>query len=178
MKRLAITIVSCVGLFVFGWAQPALAHNTLVDAVPAKEATLTEAPAGVKLTFLQALKPDTKLTVTDATGASAIGPATVDGKVVSAPFTGTSGGVYTVGYELLSEDGHPVKNSYTFTLQLPTPTTQAPAPAPESAAAVAPTSADDESGPPWLPYILGAAVAGFLLGGLIVWFRRKRPQPS
>jgi copper resistance protein C len=171
MKRMALAFAAVAGLVVL-WGAPASAHNTLVEATPAKDAALTETPAEVRLRFLAALKDDTKLTVTDAQGASAIGEATIDGKTISAPFTSTAGGTYTVGYELVSADGHTVKNTYSFTLQLrqvPVVTEETSAPPPQ---AVAPEQKSEST--PWFPYIGGAAVAGLVVGGIIAFLRRKR----
>lgn len=169
MRRLACTIAAVTGLFVL-WPAPVLAHNSLVEAVPAKDTALAELPAEVSLRFLATLKPDTTLTVTDAQGAGAIGPVTITGKVISAPFIGTAGGVYTVGYGVTADDGHVADNSYTFTVQAkgktgsPAVLTVTPVPVP----------LPKKSETPWLPYIGGAAVAGLLVGGLIAFLRRNR----
>ncbi len=178
MKRLALTIAAVAGVLAL-WGAPASAHNTLVEATPAKAAALTEAPTEVKLRFLSSLKPDTKLTVTDAQGASAIGEVKIDGKFISAPFTGKTSGAYTVGYELVSDDGHPVKSSYSFTLTLPEPSptqaavvsqeTSAPPPTPQ---AVVPAPRAEST--PWFPYIGGAVAAGLVVGGIIAFLRRRR----
>jgi hypothetical protein len=134
-------------------------------------------PPEVRLQFLSALKPDTKLTVTGPDGASAIGAVKVEGKVISAPFSATAGGVYTVAYELISDDGHPVKSTYTFALAAPLqPTTEAvretQAPTvPASQPVAAPENKSDDT--PWLPWIGGAAVAGLLVGGLITFLRNR-----
>jgi methionine-rich copper-binding protein CopC len=181
MKRLTLIFAAMAGL-VLAVASPALAHNTLVKADPAKDQIVSAAPAEVKLQFLSTLKPDTKLTVTGPDGASAIGAVKVEGKFISAPFTATTGGLYTVGYELVSDDGHPVKNTYTFTLQGPPPplaTTNDVVRATESsasspAAVAAPENKSDDT--PWLPWIGGAAVAGLLVGGLITVLRNRRER--
>ncbi len=180
MKRLTLIFAAMAGL-VLAVASPALAHNTLVEAQPAKEASLSVPPAEVKLRFLSTLKPNTKLTVTGPDGASAIGTVKVDGKFISAPFTATAGGQYTVGYELVSDDGHPVKSSYTFTLQAPTPTVEPVRATEPPATSAAPSQAvaapENKSGDtPWLPWIGGAAVAGLLVGGLISFLRNRRPS--
>ncbi len=185
MKRLTLIFAAVAGL-VLAVASPALAHNTLVEAMPAKDASLSAPPAEIKLRFLSALKADTKLAVTGPDSASAIGAVKIDGKFLSAPFTATGsawkGGLYTVTYELVSDDGHPVKNSYTFTLAAPpTPTaepvraTEAPTTsAPATQAVAVPENKSDDT--PWLPWIGGAAVAGLLVGGLITFLRNRRER--
>jgi methionine-rich copper-binding protein CopC len=151
----------------------------LVKADPAKDQSMSAPPAEVKLQFLSSLKADTKLTVTGPDGSSAIGAVKVEGKFISAPFTATAGGVYTVTYELVSDDGHPVKSNYTFTLQAPPPPTSEPArateapttTAPASQAVAAPENKSDDT--PWLPWIGGAVVAGLLVGGVLTVLRNR-----
>jgi len=182
MKRLALMFAAITGVLAL-WGAPALAHNSLVEAVPAKDARLAQPPAEVKLRFLSNLAGNTRLAVSDPAGVSAIGPVTVAGKFLSAPFTATAPGTYTVTYELTSSDGHLVKNSYTFTIDAPTPSptpslTPAATPAAvrmeASSPAEAPVMEEKSSDTPWLPYIGGAAVAGQAVGGVIAFLKRRR----
>lgn len=175
-------VTAVVAMFI--GAGPAWAHNSLVSAAPAKDAVLAQPPATVTLKFLATLQPKgALLTVTGPDGAAAIGPATVAGKTISAPFTGSAAGAYTVGYQVSSSDGHQVKGSYHFTIAAGpspsgTPTTQRQ---PESMttrndAQLSPVgAAQDTSGiTPWWVYICGGAVAGLLLGMLLAFIRRRR----
>lgn len=178
----ALAVLATLGVLLFG-ANPAWAHNSLVEASPAKNATLTAAPKAVTLKFLATLKSDgTKLSVTGADGVASVGAVTVTGKTVSAPFTGTAGGAYTVAYEVSSQDGHLVEGSYKFTLAVaesaassPGPRKQAAqaAPSPTAAASTAPAAAADQQ-TPWWPWIGGAAVAGLLVGGVINLLKKRR----
>ncbi|MEV4416277.1 copper resistance CopC family protein [Catellatospora sp. NPDC049609] len=183
---LVLAVVAALGVVLLG-ASPAWAHNSLVEATPAKNATLTVPPAQVKLRFLATLKTEgTRLSVTGPDGAAAAGAATVSGKTVSAPVTATAGGAYTVAYEVVSQDGHLVKGSYRFTVAAAESVTAspsaAPSPAPSSAApSVAPSvatapAADTEQDTPWVPWIGGAAVAGLVVGGLISFVRQRRAK--
>ncbi|MEU8006252.1 copper resistance CopC family protein [Catellatospora sp. NPDC049111] len=186
-RRGAAVLAVLVGLgaLLLG-ATPAWAHNALVEASPKKNATLTAAPAAVKLTFLATLKSDgTKLTVTGPDGGAAAGPVTVSGKAVSVPFTGAAGGAYTVAYEVLSKDGHLVKGSYKFSLAVaesaapsPSPVTESAQVSPSASPAAASTApvADTGSGDPWWPWVGGAAVAGLLVGGVINLVKKRREQ--
>ncbi|MFC7248127.1 copper resistance CopC family protein [Catellatospora aurea] len=186
-RRGAAVLAVLVGLgaLLLG-ATPAWAHNALVEASPKKNATLTAAPAAVKLTFLATLKSDgTKLTVTGPDGGAAAGPVTVSGKAVSVPFTGAAGGDYTVAYEVLSKDGHLVKGSYKFSLAVaesaapsPSPVTESAQVSPSASPAAASTApvADTGSGDPWWPWVGGAAVAGLLVGGVINLVKKRREQ--
>lgn len=178
MKPLALMFVVVAGLLAL-WSAPALAHNSLVESAPAKDARLAEPPAEVKLRFLSNLDKNTQLTVTDATGASAIGAVTVDGKFLSAPFTGTAPGTYTVTYALISSDGHPVKSSFTFGIDAPPSPSVAPVAQadPSTAPAAEPSTINTlpkSQETPWFPYIGGAAVAGLAVGGLLAFLKKRR----
>ncbi|MDI1465497.1 copper resistance protein CopC [Catellatospora sp. KI3] len=168
-------------------AQPAWAHNSLVSASPAKNATVAAPPAQVMLKFLATLKKDgAKLTVTGPDGASAAETPAISGKTISAKFTGTAGGAYKVAFEVSSEDGHLVKGEYTFTVAgqpSPAPVTEsaaAPSAAPSTAAPASPSPAQAQPAggedKPWWPWIGGAAVAGLLVGGLLNLVKRRRGQ--
>ncbi|WP_020521433.1 copper resistance CopC family protein [Catelliglobosispora koreensis] len=178
MKRIALGIAA-LAVAVFGVQAPAFAHNSLVERLPEKDAALTQAPAEVKQRWLASLKPTAKMTVTGPDGASAIGELKIDGKFMSAPFTGKTSGKYTVAYEVPSDDGHPITGSYGFTLTLPEPEpvklTQSPTPAASSPAAAATPETKSEN-TPWLPWIGGAAVAGLVVGGLISFLRNRRQR--
>lgn len=115
----ALVTVAAAGTLVIG-VGPAWAHNSLVDASPSKSEMLAEPPKSVVLKFLATLQPSARLVVTGVDGASAVAPVKVDGKSISAPFTSTAPGVYTVGYQVSSTDGHEVTGSYTFTVTLGT----------------------------------------------------------
>jgi methionine-rich copper-binding protein CopC len=176
MKRLLVGF-AVAAVVLLGGQAPAFAHNSLVEAVPAKDAALTEVPPEVKLRWLATLMPASTMKVTDAAGANVIGEVKVDGKFLSAPFTGKTSGKYTVAYEVPSDDGHPITGSYTFTLTLPEPVklTESPTPAPTSAAASAQAAPETKSEQTsWFPWVGGAAVAGLLLGGVITLVRNRR----
>jgi len=172
-------------------AAPAWAHNSLVEASPAKNATLTEAPEQVELTFLQKLDPDL-LTIV-VTGADKqpvpVGAPEADGKVGRVAFEQPpANGAYTVAYRVVSQDGHPVQGSYKFTVSAaasaapaePSATASvAPSPVVSSAAPAAVTSiapelaaAADEGGTSWGLIIGVIALILVLVGGVVVALRK------
>lgn len=170
-------------------ASPALAHNSLTKAVPDKNATLTERPEQVSLSFLQKVDPEfLTIVVTDAQKAKVpMDAAKADGKTGTATFSEPLvNGVYTVAYRVVSEDGHPVQGSYKFTLDDPaatpspsaTATSAASSPSaapPQSAVATVPLSSEDtDDGPGW--GLIFAIVAGVLVigGGALFALRRRR----
>lgn len=96
-------------------------HLRLVKAEPAVDATVTSAPAEVRLYFSQ--EPEiraTRLTITDAASnevtLAAAKAVAGDGKIVFAPITGTVvPGSYTVTWKTMAKDGHAVNGTFKFT---------------------------------------------------------------
>jgi copper resistance protein C len=179
MKRFALMFTVVAGLLVLLPA-PALAHNSLVEAIPAKDARLAAPPAEVRLRFLSNLDENASLRVAASTDADAIGAVTVSGKIMSAPFIANASGTYTVTYGLTSSDGHVVNSSYTFKIvEQPAPTTPTVEQLKASATTVmAPPLEERKQDTPWFPYIGGAAVAGLAVGGLLAFLKRRREQQS
>ncbi|SCG49131.1 copper resistance CopC family protein [Micromonospora coxensis] len=174
-------------------AVPALAHNSLTGSNPADGARVANAPARIELRFLS--KPDpatTKITVVGPGSVPAAGGApSFTGSRVSVPFAAGPAGEYTIGYQLASSDGHPVKGTVRFTLttgastapggggtptaSTPPPTTTAPATTGPATAAPTAASDTDDGGTPVWPWLLGAGVLVALGGALLL--RRRAPRP-
>ncbi|WP_243640284.1 copper resistance CopC family protein [Micromonospora sp. MW-13] len=114
---------------------PASAHNSLTGSNPENGARVATAPARIELRFLA--KPDpgtTKITVTGPDNVVALGgEPTFSGSRVRVPFAPGAAGLYIVGYQIASADGHPIKGEVRFTLTTGT-AAQPPSPgAPSSA---------------------------------------------
>ncbi|WP_233512447.1 copper resistance CopC family protein [Micromonospora deserti] len=126
---------------------PAAAHNSLTGSDPRDGARVAAAPARIELRFLA--KPDpatTKITLTGPDNVAALGGTpSFSGSRVSVPFKPGRAGLYIVGYQLASSDGHPVSGQIRFTL-----TTGTPAEPPASAGTdpTAPASPPAASSPP------------------------------
>lgn len=205
--RVAAGWLVVVGL-VFGvsvWsATPAAAHNSLTGSDPRDGARLAKAPARVELRFLARLDPKTtKITLTgpDNMPAARGGP-TFDGSRVRVALLPGRAGLYTVGYEITSSDGHPIRGEVRFTLTTGTPADPTPSadpsgsPAPVPSSTGTPTPADptstapgdtttpavdraadaeDDDGTPVWPWVLGVvALLAALVGGLLL---RRRATP-
>ena len=184
IARLVAAASAAAALAVFTTGAPALAHNSLTKAVPAKNATLTRSPDAIELSFLQAV--DAKqltIEVADAKGAAvAAGKPVAKGKVGSLALTSPlTGGTYTVTYRVVSTDGHPVKGSYKFTLDLPAVAAPLPSLSPTSTTVVtsaapatlaASTTTDD--GPNWALIIGIAAALAVITAGTIFALRRSK----
>lgn len=158
-----------------GGAAGAAAHTALTGSDPADGAALATAPTTVTLTFSEAINPAfANIAVSAADGRNRVsGPAKVDGPRLSAPVdSDLPGGDYTVGYRVVSADGHPVTGEVRFSV--------AAAPGATTTAAAAPPASEpeDSSGPLGADSrtsILTAGAAGLLLaGGIVFWQSRKR----
>ncbi|ALV33516.1 hypothetical protein AS200_16825 [Streptomyces sp. CdTB01] len=164
-------------------APQAAAHTELDISSPGANATLAGLPPRVTLTFSDAMTQKyAKVAVTGPDGMSAAtGEPQVSGTEVGLALDATSPpGRYTVGYRVVSADGHPISGSYTFTVS----EAGSPSPSPraeESAGAVAPRAAR-ESGPDKadtgssgasVPVLVGAGVLAVAAVGAYAARRRR-----
>ena len=97
-------------------------HAVLVKSSPARRAVLAHPPARVELWFNERLEPAySSVTVTNAAGTRVdlrdvtVGPDDPRRLAVSVPPLGP--GRYTVGFRVLSVDGHVVEASFPFTVK-------------------------------------------------------------
>ncbi|WP_447005022.1 copper resistance CopC family protein [Saccharothrix isguenensis] len=150
------------GAVVLGTATPAFAHNVLVSSDPKDGSQLESGPAEITLTFDQPVQAGEKFNTVTVTGPEgtrweAEGEPTVKNNTVVFPVRPLGPAAeYTIGYRVLSADGHPVTGSLKFTLTKAGDGT--PAPKPEAD----PSAPADGGGVPIWVWILGAVV---LLGG-------------
>ncbi|SCE99652.1 hypothetical protein GA0074696_2115 [Micromonospora purpureochromogenes] len=192
---LAVTGVA-LGVSLLLPATPAAAHNSLTGSDPADGARVAAAPARIELRFLSRVDPaTTKITVVGPDNVPAAGAAPrFAGSRVAVPFKPGKAGLYIVGYQLSSSDGHPVKGEVRFTLTTGTPADPAsPSPSPSSAppspsvgtalpstgAATAgpavPAARSDDDGTPVWPWLV---VAGLVVAGLGAALLRRRATRS
>lgn len=166
MRRVVSLLLTSLvaGVVVLGTAGTASAHNTLISSDPRDGAQLEAGPAAITLTFDQPVQAGEKfntLTVTGPEGTrwEADGEPTVeDNSVVFAVRPLGPAAEYTVGYRVLSADGHPVTGSLKFTL------TKAGSGAPAATAAATPDSSTP-GGSGGVPIWVWIAAAVVLLGG-------------
>ncbi|MCZ4507415.1 copper resistance protein CopC [Streptomyces sp. ActVer] len=182
VRTAARTLVVPAALAVLAVTAPqAAAHTELETSSPGANAALAGLSPRVTLTFSDAMTQKyAKIAVTAPDGESAAtGEPQVSGKTVTLALdTGSPAGRYTVGYRVVSADGHPVSGSYTFTVQgtgssspSPRSTEAANAPARETAA----DEAAGESSDAGVTMLIGAgvlAVAVAAAGGYVA--RRRR----
>ncbi|MGN2642130.1 MULTISPECIES: copper resistance CopC family protein [Nocardia] len=180
------TAVALIAAALASTGATASAHSELEGSDPAPSAVLDTTPTAVTLTFNQ------RIAQQFATVSVMGGPAdeqwvaqgvTVDGPTVRATLRpGLPAGQFTVGYRVVSADGHPITGSYGFTvtaLAAPSPSAGAAAldtaAAPPPAPATADTKTDTDTG---FPILWVLALAGVLIAaGLAVVLRGGRPKP-
>lgn len=130
-------------------ASPAFAHDELIGSSPAAGSEVDALPAEITLTFSGVLidgAGTTQIVVTDASGADITGGDPVlDGTKVTQPLAASAApGLVTVVWRVVSSDGHPVSDQFTFTVAggsgaSPEASASASSLAATSSAAVAPT---------------------------------------
>lgn len=157
------------------------AHTELLGSNPADGATVATSPAQVTLTFTQDVQPGfTSVTVVAPDGTQAQGGGPVEnGSTVSVPVRPLSTlGVYTIGYRVLSADGHPVEGSIRFSYRgSPTPSARAPVPTsadPTTTSAPALSDPHESSNTPLWPWAVGIVV--LLAAGVITALRLGRAR--
>ncbi|MGI5523101.1 copper resistance protein CopC [Micromonospora sp. CA-259024] len=175
---------------------PAAAHNSLTGSDPRDGARVATAPARIELRFLAKPAPaTTKITITGPDNVVAGGAPTFDGSRVRVPFTPAAAGLYIVGYQLASSDGHPVKGEVRFTLTAGTaadpsaspsagastvgspsagPTSPTPGNPTATASAVPAAQERSDSGGRWWLWALGGLVLIAVLGTGLVLRRSAR----
>jgi methionine-rich copper-binding protein CopC len=106
-------------------AAPVQAHDELAASSPASGATVTTVPHSITLTFDEPVLDygtSAALIVTGPGGSKRHFETTcprIDGRAVSAPVELGASGRYTVTWRVVSDDGHPVSDSFSFTLDRP-----------------------------------------------------------
>ncbi|OXM74452.1 copper resistance protein CopC [Amycolatopsis thermalba] len=176
MRRLLVTIAAALVAMVVT-ATPALAHNVLVSSDPAKGATLDTAPSQVTLTFDAPVQGGNvnQVSVTGPGGTQwAEGDVRISSNVVTVAVRPLGpAGQYTVGFRILSADGHPVTGEVPFTLTKAGTGTPATASAATGTDTAQPAAQSGGGVPVWV-WIVGAVV--LLAIGLTLALRMGRDK--
>ncbi|MFJ8279557.1 copper resistance protein CopC [Streptomyces griseoviridis] len=126
VRTLMLLILAVTGMLLAG-AGPASAHAALTGSDPAQGVVVDKAPTQVSLTFSeQVALSDASLRVLDPKGARVDTgkPTNVSGTTYAVPLhSGLADGTYTVTYQVVSADSHPVAGAYTFSVGAPSQTT-------------------------------------------------------
>jgi copper transport protein len=125
VRHLVLLLLATAGALLAG-AAPASAHAALTGSDPRQGAVVDQAPARVSLTFSESVSlGDDALRVLDPKGTrvDAGKPANVSGTTYGvALHSGLPDGTYTVTYQVVSADSHPVSGAFTFSIGAPSKT--------------------------------------------------------
>lgn len=166
---LLASVLSALGGLLLGTGT-AFAHNVMVGSDPADGSSQDAGPSKVTLRYDLPVQPQfAVVTVIGPEGGHyEDGLPQVVGSTVSANVRPLGpAGTYTVGYRVVSDDGHPVTGSLSFTLTRagtgkPGPPAQAAGAPADSTSKPAPAGSDEDGDTPIWPWIVGAVL---LLGG-------------
>ncbi|MDI9894270.1 copper resistance protein CopC [Rhodococcus sp. IEGM 1381] len=128
MKRLAVIAAAVLAATALSIA-PASAHAALQSSNPAENAVLDAAPDEVTLTFNQNVQQNfaTVTVVGSDQSQWAASEPVVDGSTVTVDLDGLgAAGEYTIGYRVVSADGHPITGSIPFQLTQASPAATTP----------------------------------------------------
>jgi hypothetical protein len=174
------------------------AHDELLSTVPASGAELETAPTEIRLSFSDdILELGAVSQVLDAAGKNwAAGDMAANGRDGVQPLEANMpAGDYEVRWRVVSSDGHPISDAFTFAVgpvaaadpepepaPAPAPVTEAPAqnqtPAPASspnhdAATDASAVVSESASPPFLLIGIGGALAGIAILALVLWMAKR-----
>nr|WP_234439885.1 copper resistance protein CopC [Streptomyces bicolor] len=125
VRTLVLLLLAATGLLLAG-AGPVSAHAALTGSDPRQGAVVDKAPTQVSLTFSEKVAlSDDSLRVLDPKGERVDqgDPANVSGTTYAVKLhSGLPDGTYTVTYQVVSEDSHPVAGAYTFSIGAPSQT--------------------------------------------------------
>ncbi|WP_157963663.1 copper resistance CopC family protein [Actinocorallia populi] len=177
VRRLGpLTALAALLLLLF--AAPASAHTALTGSDPADGAEVA-APSQVTLTFNENVR-SARIIVRPENSEAEVqrGAARLDGAKAVQRIKGTlPNGKYTIGYRVISADGHPVTGVLSFTVTGPPaeggtePTEAGSAPAPAQSAPAEPAEAEGGA-TRWI--MVGAGLAAGAGLGLLFTMRRRR----
>lgn len=125
VRMLVLLFLAVAGALLAG-AGPASAHAALTGSDPAQGVVVDKAPAQVSLTFSETVSMnDDSLRVLDPKGARVDTgkPSEISGTTYAVQLhSGLPDGTYTVTYQVVSADSHPVAGAYTFSIGSPSET--------------------------------------------------------
>lgn len=162
-------LLALVALLVLGSASPASAHAVLLSTDPTEGALLATAPDKIRFLFNEDVVavPD-GVQVYDAEGDEVASAADVSGAGLAVDLTGAvPDGTLVVVWRVLSEDGHPVRGSLTFSIG-----------APSSSVTPPPDDANAATDAPWvLSLVRWTGYLGLLAAaGLVVFVGLVLPR--
>ncbi|MGH8792721.1 MAG: copper resistance CopC family protein [Stackebrandtia sp.] len=177
--RIIAAALATAALYTAATASPAYAHARLLSSDPEAGERLAEAPEELVLEFSEPIDLDsTSIVVNNAADENVAEAApTVDDNVVTQPVTLPEAGEYTLGYQIVSVDGHPVDGTISFAVESVPEANQTESDAaqtqkPEETDEAGDAASDSELG--WGPVLAAAAALAALGAGAIFLLRRRR----
>jgi copper transport protein len=120
---LLLLAVLSLGTSLFGLAQPASAHATLIKAEPEPNTRLDKSPEQITLSFNERLEAELYyIKVFDEIGRQPLkekATLSQDQKTLTLKLPTLEDGRYTVSYHVISADGHPVEGAYVLVVGQP-----------------------------------------------------------
>ncbi|GLY77123.1 copper resistance CopC family protein [Actinoallomurus iriomotensis] len=174
--RFAAAAAAAALLGVLATAAPAEAHTTLTSSDPAKGASVA-APAQIRLTYADPVRFPGVVLLDAKGGHHEAGKASaVDNHVTQQVGGALAPGVYTVGWRVVAEDGHPVTGEYKFTVTGGGSPSAAPA-GPTSSAPASPAAEPvrhtSSAGWWWIGLVVVILAA---IAGVVALLRRRTPN--
>jgi copper transport protein len=127
-RHLLLLLLAVTGALLAG-AAPVSAHAALTGSDPKQGAVVEQAPTRVSLTFSEEVAmSDGSVRVLDPAGKRVDTGRTTDlgGTTYGVPLhSGLPDGTFTVAYQVVSADSHPVSGAFTFSIGAPSKTTAA-----------------------------------------------------
>lgn len=184
------TLVAGLALaMLVGHAPPASAHSELVESTPAAGSTLKEAPTEVELVFGEGVQQQGGSIVVSLqnTVVSQQNTFAVNDNVASVQLQGADQpGTYSVAFRVVSADGHPVRDTFTYELKGSTPTATSSVeptdssvtPTPSTSPLAGESNSDDSTGS--VVWVLGLGAIGLALVAamIAVAVRGRRDRSS
>ncbi|HET7275878.1 MAG TPA: copper resistance protein CopC [Longimicrobiaceae bacterium] len=170
---------------------PAFAHGALKSATPGEGDTLSVAPGELRLTFTEAVElAVSRLDLTGPNGPVALAALALDPDSATVLVGAIEGrlvpGTYTVNWQAVGADGHPVRGQYSFiiesgarglTMAENSAATQAPTPAAPTNTNAVGTVTPESTGSSTLAWLIAAVVLG-IIGVVGFQLFGRRPQPE
>ncbi|MFL6180163.1 MAG: copper resistance protein CopC [Actinomycetes bacterium] len=158
-------VVVFAGVALTGIAGPASAHSELVNSNPKADSTLTQAPRQVELVFNEPIQAQGSSIVVTVDGTTVSNSKTFTTQNTTATVRLDSGrvpGTYQVEYRVVSQDGHVVDETFSYTVEGEGASASTDAPA------SAVTDEDSDESTSSVVWVLGAGAIGLVLVAALI----------
>jgi methionine-rich copper-binding protein CopC len=177
-RALSVAVALTLAGVVLSVPVPAFAHSQLLSTKPAGGASLTDSASSVSLTFNEPVKQRFSTIVVNGPGGVAYsrGNVRVIDNTAYQDVYALRSGSYTVGWRVVSADGHPVSGEFAFAVNLP-PRLEPTGSPPTSAPAAQQVAETSPTGLWWWLTVAGVFIA-IILVTVALARRRQRVDRS